>query len=176
MKVDIVFGYLLSLAAGALAKTADKLSDKKNAGNAALAVGAAYGAAAGLASVLFPLLAPLFMGLAIGNMFAGKFDTKTHQTGIAVFVSILLLFGFAGGDKALFVLVAAAAYADEVFAESAKDANRRKARGMLGETAVLRPLVPIACLVYALATGSWEPLAAMVAFDAAYVAAGMKAI
>jgi len=174
--MDIAIGYLLSLAAGALAKTADRLSDKRNAGSLALAAGAAYGAAAGAISVLFPLLAPLFMGLAIGNMFAGKFDTKTHQFGLAVFVSILLLFGFAGGDKALFVLAAAAAYADEAFADRARGANRRRARGPLGETAALRPLVPIACLAYGLAAGSWEPLAAIIAFDAAYAAAGLKAI
>lgn len=173
--MDILVGYVLSAATGLLAKMADWLSDKKD-DDKALAVAAGYGIAAGIVSVVFPLLAPLFMGLAIGNMFAGKFDSRAHQAGLGAFVSILLLFGFAGGDKALFVLVAAAAYADEAFAEKTKAANRKKARGLLGEVAVLRPVVPIACLAYAVATGAWEPLVAMVVFDAAYMAASLKAI
>jgi len=167
---------VLSLAAGALAKITDRLSDKGGAHHAGTAVGLAYGMAGGALARFFPPLAALFWGLAAGNLFSGKFDSKNHQAGLAAFISLQVLLGFPAMDFAAFALMAAAAFADEMIAEKTKAANRAKRRGLLGETAVLRPLVPIACLAYGVATGAYEPLLAIIAFDAAYVAAGMKAI
>ncbi len=159
--------YALSFFSGAFGKTADRMEN-----GLGFFAGAAYGVTGGLAAALFPRISPLFLGLVAGNLFAGKFDSRAHQVGLAAFLAVLVFSGLPPVEAGAFALLASTAFADEVIAGYAKKIRRKKAVGTPG----FRPLTPLACLAYWLLTGAYEPLAAIIAFDSGYVLAGLKVI
>ncbi|MCX6767347.1 MAG: hypothetical protein NTY90_01270 [Candidatus Micrarchaeota archaeon] len=162
-----ILSLAFSVLAGALTKATDRLGDK----TIAYFTGAAYGATAALAANFLPDAAPLFLGLVLGNLFARKIDTRAHGTGAFTFVVLLALArpNFTPLFLPATVFFAATAFCDELFAERAKKAGKIK---NLEKAFSLRPLAPLACLAFGIATGVYAPLATIIAFDASYAAAG----
>ncbi|MBD3355493.1 hypothetical protein GF361_05970 [Candidatus Woesearchaeota archaeon] len=170
---NVIILILLAFTTGIIVKYTDDIEDlkKKKQRWLKICLGFLYGLLLFLVVYLYPFMAPLWVGTVIGMLVYGRIDALSHYAGIAVFLSLFLIFiGFQLNNLyllGLFVLVnIGEEYINDMF-DKGKIKNK-----ILSKIVSVRPLLEITTFIIAAFTGIWMMWFGLLSFDLGYILIG----